>query len=381
MPARNEPGFTSPGPDPDNHILPADLVNDDALWALLNAYADGEATAEEIVRIEGLLHTQPEVAREFAFLKLTADSVRTFGEVEPPSAMTDAIFAATTRRTGLLKRVSLWWSNASGAFGPAPLRIGAAALASGVLAVVLWSRYNSGEPTMRVPGRQMAGVDMVRPGAGGHQVAVDAHPSVRKPEKSTVPVPHGGPVHVDPPQIAHTDFKFPAGPLSGAALRPDSPLARPARGPLTARMDSRPDKPTRLKSDSGSGAALVARGANVEERHMASDSGADSTGVKPDDLGPDVDSNSEMPIDSSTATTVAANYDEPPTTVSEVSYKPGSISAKTQNAPPAVQSLYMRTQEAIKRQHDLQQYGGYGRDAYNNIQRGEVGLSLVGGRF
>jgi hypothetical protein len=41
----------------------------------------------------------------------------------------------------------------------------------------------------------------------------------------------------------------------------------------------------------------------------------------------------------------------------------------------------MRTQEYIKRQHDLQQYGGYGRDAYKNIQRGEVGLSLVGGRF
>ena len=38
-------------------------------------------------------------------------------------------------------------------------------------------------------------------------------------------------------------------------------------------------------------------------------------------------------------------------------------------------------QEAIKRQFEMQQYGGYGKEAYNNIRRGEVGLSLVGGRF
>src|SRR5947199_9298728 len=98
MPTHNQSNFASPDRDPDENIVPSDLVDDDALWMLLNTYADGEATTEEVLFVESLLRTQPQVAREFSFLQLTADSVREFGEIEPPAALTGAIFAATARR-------------------------------------------------------------------------------------------------------------------------------------------------------------------------------------------------------------------------------------------------------------------------------------------
>ena len=44
MPTRNQRGFSSPDHDPDENIVPAELVDDEALWLLLNTYADGEAS-------------------------------------------------------------------------------------------------------------------------------------------------------------------------------------------------------------------------------------------------------------------------------------------------------------------------------------------------
>jgi hypothetical protein len=152
--------------------------------------------------------------------------------------------------------------------------------------------------------------------------------------------------------------------------------------PVKTKQDNRVDGGQKPKIDSQPMVASNTRtGTNVEERHMAIDTDPAVKAPKPVDLGPDVDTASEPIKDEVVAKATPAAYEEPPTTVETVSYKPGSISDKTRNAPPAVQSLYMRTQDAIRRQHEMQQYGGYGKDAYKNIQRGEVGLSLVGGRF
>ena len=141
MPTHNQQGF--PVPDPDDFIVPSESFDDEDVWMLLNAYTDGEATEAEILRVQRLLGSDPRVAREFSFLQLTAESVREFGEVDPPASLTSAIYAATARRKTLLQRVAAWWSAGGSAFGPAPLRFGAAALASGVLALVLWSRFGS----------------------------------------------------------------------------------------------------------------------------------------------------------------------------------------------------------------------------------------------
>src|SRR5437870_4837795 len=139
MPARNESGFSSPDQGPANHIIPSEIVDEDGLWMLLNSYADGEATSEEIQRVENLLGSHPGVAREFAFLQLTSHSVRDIADIDPPAAMTDAIFAATSRRKTLAQRFRGWLAGGAAALGPAPIRWGVGALAAGVLAVVLWS--------------------------------------------------------------------------------------------------------------------------------------------------------------------------------------------------------------------------------------------------
>ena len=117
---------------------------------------------------------------------------------------------------------------------------------------------------------------------------------------------------------------------------------------------------------------------------MAVSAADDERTQTPNDLGPDVETATDVHTDEVAKVMPAANYDVPPTAApaaTPVSYQPGIISDKTRNNPPEVQSLYMRTQAAIRRQHEMQAYGGYGKDTFNNIQRREVGLSLVGGRF
>jgi len=378
MPARNEPQFSFPDRDPKNHSLPSDVVDDDALWMLLNTYADGEATEEEILRVESLLNSRPDVAREFSFLELTSHSVREFADVEPPVAMTNAIFAATARRKTFAHRLRAWWSQAGAAFGPAPLRFAGLALASGVLVIVLWPRHGV-ETRQQGPSIPNSGALARR---GPNVIAMPPSPFIR---------------HSDTNRMARTDVK------SNSSLPKDVPIAQfpnmivpdfhPAQETATLltgavskqalpkSSDAHDTKVVRTKTDGTSVGSPVTL-AKAEERHMATDT---DKGSEPDALGPDVDTSPDAKVEQAVVvetTPATAPQDEPPTTiVAAVNYKPGSLSDKTRNAPPSYQSLYMRTQEAIKRQHELQQYGGYGKDAYNNIQRGEVGVSLVGGRF
>jgi hypothetical protein len=266
-------------------------------------------------------------------------------------------------------------------FRPTPLRIAGGLVAGSVLAVILWSRHGA-EHTLPV---RSAAPEIVR---------VEPHSAPRLPvaqaDNSSAPAPAAPapsariaiPTHPEAAREEAIHFTIPPIPLIGPSLSSPSRLSKSANATRVAKSDGRPDKPPRARQDSAAPAVQIARGAgNIEERHMAADGDPADKMVKPDVLGPDVDSPSDTHEDTVAMAMPAAVYDEPPTTVSAVSYKPGSLSDKSRNAPPEVQSLYMRTQAAIRRQHEMQQYGGYGRDAYNNIQRGEVGLSLVGGRF
>ncbi len=373
MPTQPRNGFPAPDFDPDNNIVPLRLEDDDALWQLLNTYADGEATNEEVVQVEALLRSHSGVAREFAFLQLTSHSVREFTEVDPPAAMTNMIFAATSQRTTLYQRVRTWCSSGGGSFGLASFRLGGAALASGVLAVVLWSRYNSRPVVFNGPASTVA----------AQTPSKVARLSRTHPFSSKVAANES--IHTRRLTVAHSEapsiVPVSADTVAAIALaRSGSRVNLPGAG-IVRTIAASPISPSDRSLRSTHEQPVQATYAVVEERHMASDTSAGAKAAKQDDLGPDVEARADVPSAEVAAATPVAKSDEPPTTVATVSYKPGSISEKTRNAPPAVQSLYMRTQEAIRRQHELQQYGGYSREAYNNVQRGEVGLSLVGGRF
>jgi len=378
MPTRKQPGFPSPDRDPDEDIVPAELVDDDTLWMLLNTYADGEASTEEALYVESLIRSYPRVARELSFLQLTADSVREFGEVEPPEALSSAIFARTARQKTLSRRMAAWWARTVPAFGPAPLRIGAAVLASSILAVALWSRHNGVRPFQSQSGSPIIVQNVPNRSNAPKLAAVPVKPHHAEAHVSQSRLPLG-PMYSNP--TALTEAKAPA-----AVTHLQNAVVKTVEHPVqvvkasAAPTDNHRGDSARIITDALP-TDVVARN-NVEERHMAAGGDPGAKTLKSDELGPDFDSATDAHTDEVAKATPAASHDEPPTaTVEAVNYRPGSISAMTRNAPPAVPTLYMRTQEAIRRQHDMQQYGGYGKDAYKNIQRGEVGLSLVGGRF
>ena len=383
MPARNQRGFPSPDQDPDENIVPAELVDDESLWLLLNTYADGEASIEETLYVESLLRSHPGVAREFAFLEMTADSVREFGEVEPPAELTDAIFAATARRKTLFQRACTWWNQSGSIFGPVPLRLGGAALASGVLAVVLWSQMTHVYAPRVDQAPPQVTVHQDRPGASADLARREpkAPKAVAFDPNRFIPME---PDYSNPASLTRANTHDQMLVLQRAidkSIAYSPPVAK-VEGvkPTDRHRDSSTNivKPDPLSTSTSNS---FARANSVEERHMAADGDTGGKTAKPDELGADFDPATEPHVEEIANAAATVSSDEPPTTVTAVSYRPGSISDKTRNAPPAVQSLYMRTQEAIRRQHEIQQYGGYGKDAYNNIQRGEVGLSLVGGRF
>lgn len=378
MPTHNSSRFPSPDPDPDANIVPADLIDDDDLWMLLNTYADGEATTEEVLFVESLLRTHPQVAREFSFLQLTADSVREFGEVDPPDALTGAIYSATARRKTLFQRVAGWWGHTAPSFGRVPLGVGTAVLASGILAVVLWSKFGA-EQHFPHHAPAPAIVQQLPTPSRVTELAVGPakpHAPIIQAHESAAPY---YPVVVSSAAFAEGTTGATPEPVRNAMLKTIVPVRLVVETPRVL-AESHRDDSARPKIDTQP-ANVVARN-NVEERHMAVESDPSGKAGKPDELGADIDTATDAHNDEVAKAMPPVSSDEPPTTtVAAVSYRLGSIIDKSRNAPPAVPTLYMRTQEAIRRQHEMQQYGGYGKDAYNNIQRGEVGLSLVGGRF
>ena len=379
MPARKEPKVSTSPIAPKDPIVPAGFEEDDALWLLLSAYSDGEASPGEIERVESLLKCEPAVAREFAFMQLTSHSVREFAELDPPPAMTDAIFAATTRRITVLQRFQVWWCRSIQPQGPTLLRVGGAALASCVLAGALWSRHSDtqvGAPDPIAKGKTIQLPEQ----PPKHGVVITAAKLRHGTVSVTAPAPPAVPAAMDMGADDLLRSALASLSVSSGGGTQDAVAPRPITGMAATRHKSQFDKGIKPKQDATPVTLVAARG-NVEERHMPAVAENGGKSSREDDLGPDVDTQNDTRTEEVARIVTPPANDEPPISVSAVSYRPGSISDKTRNAPPMVQSLYTRTQDAIRRQHELQQYGGYGKDAYNNIQRGEVGLSLVGGRF
>ncbi len=139
----------------DNQAFAPEPGEDDAIWELLSLYMDGETNAAQTAQVEALLKTDAGCAEKLTFLRQTGDTVRAFmetTEVEPPAFLRDAIFAATTQRPTLARRlVALWETARAGAAFPAmryALPAGAG-LAAALALVALWPRLHA--PTLSAP--------------------------------------------------------------------------------------------------------------------------------------------------------------------------------------------------------------------------------------
>jgi hypothetical protein len=129
---------------PDFDSLDAELAEEETDWLLLNAYADGEATPEEMEIVEAKLRADPAYAQAFSLLRMTAVTLRNVPEVEPPPALQNAILAATTQRATLLRRLTTEWQTFCRSFSAPAVRYGLPATALGVTlaAVILWPRQS-----------------------------------------------------------------------------------------------------------------------------------------------------------------------------------------------------------------------------------------------
>jgi hypothetical protein len=131
--------------DPEWLARDTESTEDDALWDLLSAYMDGEATAEEAAQVEARLRSEPAYARDFEFLKRTSEAARTYAEVEPPASLRASIFAATTQRQTFAGRVAAGWDSLRRALTPnwgTGLAVGGLAAAA-VLGLLFWPRPHS----------------------------------------------------------------------------------------------------------------------------------------------------------------------------------------------------------------------------------------------
>jgi hypothetical protein len=127
-------------PDNNHNFMQPDQMSDEAIWDLLSVYADGEATPEEAARVEALQHRQPSITGELAFLRRTTDAVRTLAEVEPPYSLRTAIYAATTQRPTLARRIGNAWQRICPSFAAPSFRYtlaGGACAAAGLAALLL----------------------------------------------------------------------------------------------------------------------------------------------------------------------------------------------------------------------------------------------------
>lgn len=133
--------------DPEWLARDTESAEEDALWEMLSAYSDGEATAEEAAQVEALLRSDPSYARDFAFLKQTSESARAYVEVEPPASLRESLFAATTQRPTFAGRVAAGWDSLRRALAPNwgtyGLAVGGMAAAA-VLGLLFWPRQHSG---------------------------------------------------------------------------------------------------------------------------------------------------------------------------------------------------------------------------------------------
>jgi hypothetical protein len=85
----------------------------EAIWDMLSAYADGEATPEEARIVEAHVAACLDCARDLQFMRETSQMLALTPEIAPPPGLQEAILAATTRRPTWRERVRTALSRSS----------------------------------------------------------------------------------------------------------------------------------------------------------------------------------------------------------------------------------------------------------------------------
>ena len=114
-----------------------DSVDDEALWELFSVYADGEATPEEVAKIEAMLLSNPALSTELNFMQISGEGARNVVEIEPPLSLTESILAKTSHRKTFLQKAQSWLAAQNRVLAPGVYRYSFAAGVS-LLLMTAW---------------------------------------------------------------------------------------------------------------------------------------------------------------------------------------------------------------------------------------------------
>ena len=346
-----------------DYRLPIDIEEgtDDAIWDLLSLYADGEATPEQAAEVEALLCADPRVARDLQFLRATGETVQTFTEMEPPAALRDAIFAATTRRQTVAARLLAFWGDVRQTFAPRSryaMTLGGLAAAS-LLAVALWPHSQ----TASIPNQKSPGVEIA------------SHPAVSPSSRPTVGseavLPNNS--RVEKPAVAANTLKSSDHPASMTRF---VSVKNPVMPPL---------HPTAPNTGAGGNKPKPA-----DQNHPSTTAGGGSESA-PVNIPPDNDANNRhmasrtsppMPItsgvdDPSVKSDLAANTTSPDN-ARPINEPAPRLDAKVQVVKLPPETYDFLTNAQMKKQLDAKTLG-YDRDTVKSIQRKELTVSLIKG--
>jgi hypothetical protein len=379
MPTRFDSDNLFPDDMPDRNTAFFEAEDDEALWTLLSVYADGEATPEEAAKVEALLRSDPVAARELSFLQMSAETIQTLGEVEPPAFLQDSILAATTRRKSVAQRMLAWATDLTRSVTAVPsIRIAFAgsAVLAGLLAVLFLTRQNG---QLDPPGSSAGDTPVIA------RTTPPTKPNMSKldpriVEKNPTPKSRGNrlppnepdlnpDIHQSNPSSWHNAPKLAVNPA------PPTPGQNKKTNPSIVQSHNDTKLPVHNDSNRGSGNPTLnlASNDNAEPRHMyTGDSKTDSEGG----LGPAVlisEEGNGMPKDPPPTPKVAevgpnADLPEKP----KVTYAALKIPVQ----PP----LYVRANAEIRKEAEAQR-GGYNAETLESIKRREVTVSLISGKF
>lgn len=351
-----------------------DIVSDDEIWTLLSIYSDGEATPAEAARVEALFEAGPTMGNELKFLQSTAETVRTFTEVDPPISLRESIFASTIHRETNFQRMQAWLSTQ---FAPAPLRYSLAggALLASVLVVGFWTNkpnHYKQEPhndySFSTP-RRVILPPYPNPGTS---IREDKHPDkvVAQIDSQKKLGSKLTGISGEKNLTAQDINRFIAASLHNSD-RAVKPVRTASISPWKHTVDKAVQEPdTNLK---------VAANPNVRPKINQDDTThlkvTDNNKVDSSELGNDIDTTTH---DEKVVSNTMPTTNVEPSNHSNVRLASLNLAARIPSTPP--DSLAYRANAEIRRNLELE-HSGYDDRALKNIERHQIAYSSTLGRF
>ena len=335
-------------------------LDDDAIWDLLSLYADEEATPEQADQVEALLNSDSRLAQDLQFLRMTGAAAQTFAEVEPPAALRDTIFAATTRRQTMASRLLAYWDNLRQSFAPRSryaLALGGMAAAA-LLAVAVGPQLMSPKvSTVNIPTKEIVATVPTVP---------------QQPKSSTAEeIFMGPPIRRTPVEIAKTtSVTVPSVSAAKTTLakfdvHPYGPVKPSAPRSSTGGSGVKPPVQNNVPTPTEETVAMpsIRPKMDQENRHMP----GPNRMLPPGPITPDE--------------TLTANLKDPPPAPNPdpnvVKHEPTpEIKVTSAKLPP---ETYQFLTNAQMKQQQKATTLGYDRDTVKSIQRKELTVSLIHG--